>query len=429
MQTLGVLVDQAEVKRNQRKLSGEIEAIEAEIGTLPVVREYKADHREVNFAAGPDTLNIFKDYLKCPEVQVNPEYHEVHDFNVPSKVKRKFDEAPVKAKYSVDKNVLDRIDHPLAQLILKLRNRTKLKSTYVDGLVLGKGTLVYPDGRLHCNFNTTFAETGRTSSDDPNMQNFPQRKDAWVRKQIIAPKGHVLVAFDYGQLEGCTAAMVSKDKVLVKSLWEDYDIHMEWAQKLAKKYPAIGLADANLRQQVKGKLVFAAFFGAANKSIASPAYLNVPEEIIDDLMDEFWETFDGLAEWQDALMKTYYETGWVESPTGRRHHYPLTRNQAINFPVQGFACDIVCNAMNELSCMAVETGQWHLHPVLNIHDDLTFVIPDNDDILEAAITTIYKVMLTPPYKDVNVPLSVKVLIGSAWYGMQEIGKFWSHHDT
>ena len=82
--------------------------------------------------------------------------------------------------------------------------------------------------------------------------------------------------------------------------------------------------------------------------------------------------------------------------------------------------------MNELSAMAVETGQWHLHPVLNIHDDLTFVIPDNDDILEEAITTIYKVMLTPPYKEVNVPLSVKASVGPAWYGMQEIGKFWSH---
>jgi uracil-DNA glycosylase family 4 len=426
MQTLGVLVDQAEVKRNQRKLSGEIEAIEAEIGTLPVVREYKADHREVNFAAGPDTLNIFKDYLKCPEVRVNPEHHEVHDYNIASKVKRKFDEAPVKAKYSVDKNVLDKIDHPLAKLIGDLRNKTKLKSTYCDGLEFGRGALVYPDGRLHCNFNTTFAETGRTSSDAPNMQNFPQRKDSWIRKQIVAPKGHVFVALDYGQLEGCTAAMVSKDKVLVKALWEDYDIHMEWAQKLAARYSEIGVADKALRARVKNKLVFPAIFGAKNSSIAD--YLKVPEDVIDDIMDEFWETFDGLAEWQDALMQHYYEHGWVASPTGRRHHYPLTRNQAINHPVQSFACDIVCYAMNELSARAVETGQWHLHPVLNIHDDLTFVIPDNDDILEEAITTIYKVMLTPPYKEVNVPLSVSVSVGPAWYGMQEIGKFWSNKD-
>jgi len=424
MQTLGVLVDQAEVKHNQKKLGEEIAAIEAEIDALPVVREYKADHREVNFAAGPDTLNIFRDYLKRPEVFTNPEHYQVHDYNVASKTKRKFDEAPVKGRYSVDRQVLDKIDHPLAKLVLDLRNRTKIKSTYCDGLECGKGSLVYPDGRLHCNFNTTFAETGRTSSDDPNMQNFPQRRDAWIRRQIVAPKGHTLVAFDYGQLEGCTAAMCSKDKVLVKALWEDYDIHQEWAEKYAAKYPAGGPPD---RSRIKNKLVFPAIFGAQNKSIAG--YLGAPEEIIEDLMDEFWETFDGLAEWQDALMKQYYEVGWVASPTGRRHHYPLTRNQAINHPVQSFACDIVCNAMNELSCMAAETNQWHLHPVLNIHDDLTMVIPDNDDILEEAITTIYKVMLSPSYKEVNVPLSVKVSIGPAWYGMQEIGKFWSHRDV
>lgn len=426
MQTLGVLVDQAEVKRNQAKLGKEIAGIEAEMDALPVVREYKADHREVNFAAGPDSLDIFKDYLKCPEVRVNPEHHEVHDYNIASKAKRKFDEAPGKPKYSVDKNVLDKIDHPLAKLIGDLRNKTKLKSTYCDGLEFGRGALVYPDGRLHCNFNTTFAETGRTSSDAPNMQNFPQRKDSWIRKQIVAPKGHVFVAFDYGQLEGCTAAMCSKDKVLVKALWEDYDIHMEWAQKLAARYPEIGVADKALRARVKNKLVFPAIFGAKNSSIAD--YLKVPEDVIDDIMDSFWETFDGLAEWQDRIMKFYYEEGYVESPTGRRHHYPLTRNQAINFPIQSVACDLVCCAMNELSHKAVSSGNWHLHPILNIHDDLSFSIPDNDQILEKSIETIYRAMLDQPYDFINVPLSVKASIGKNWFDMQDIGAFWSHKD-
>lgn len=427
MQTLGVLVDQEEVKRNQSKLGKEIAIIEAEIDSLPVVREYKADHREVNFAAGPDTLNIFKDYLKRPEVHVGKEGYVAQDDKKGAADKRAWDSESRKGRYSVDKNVLEKIDHPLAPLVLNLRNRTKLKSTYVDGLELGRGTLVYPDGMIHCNFNTTFAETGRTSSDEPNMQNFPQRKDAWVRRQIIAPKGHMLVAFDYGQLEGCTAAMCSKDKVLVKALWEDYDIHMEWSHKLAAKYPAIGTVDKSLRSRVKNKLVFPAIFGAKNESIAG--YLGIPQDPIDDLMEEFWRTFYGLKNWQDALMKRYYEDGYVESPTGRRHHYPLTRNQAINHPVQSFACDIVCNAMNELSALAVQTGQWHLHPVLNIHDDLSFCIPDDDRVLEDAINTIYRVMLSPPYKEVNVPLSVTCSIGPSWYGMTEIGKFWSNKDV
>lgn len=400
MQALGVSVDQAEVKKNQKLLGKEIAEIGGKIKELRVVKAFVADHGAFNPLSDKDALSIFKDYLKRPEVSEG-------------------------GRLSVDKNVLSKIGHPLADLIVNLRNRSKLKSTYVDCLELGVGEAIYPDGKIHCNFNTTFAETGRTSSDEPNIQNFPQRNDAWIRKQIVAPKGHVLVAFDYGQLEGCTAAMCSKDKALVKALWEDYDIHQEWADKAAAKYKPLKEVK-KLRSFIKNKLVFPAIFGAANSSIAG--YLNVPEHIIDDLMDEFWATFHGLKLWQDKTMEQYYETGYVEGPTGRRHHYPLTRNQVINHPVQNFACDIVCNSMNRLSIMAAETGKWYLHPILNIHDDLTMCIPDKDEILEPAIETIYRTMLTPLYKEVNVPLSVKASIGQNWYEMTEIGQFWSHRD-
>lgn len=402
MQTLGVMVDQAEVKRIQGALGAEIKVILDQISDLKVVKTYAQDKGVFNPASGPDTLAIFKDYLKCPEVHVE-------------------------GRLSVDKSVLDQIEHPLANLIVQLRNKSKLKSTYVDGLELGKGSLVHPDGKIHCNFNTTFAETGRTSSDDPNMQNFPQRKDSWVRKQVVPEAGHVLVAFDYGQLEACTAAMCSQDAVLVKALWEDYDIHMEWAQKLAAAYPQVVTGDMKkFRSLVKNKLVFPAIFGAQDKSIAG--YLGIPEDIVATLMDEFWATFHGLKAWQDKVMRGYYDTGWVASPTGRRHRYPLTRNQAINHPVQSLACEIVCDAMCRLSAQAVATRNWNLHPRLNIHDDLTFSVVDTDACLEHSVETIYRTMLTPPYPCVNVPLSVKASVGRNWYEMTEIGQFWSHKD-
>ncbi len=406
MQTLGVSVDQTEVSRIQGVLGGEIAALIDEIKSVDVVKAYVRDKGEFNPASQPDTLAIFKDYLKCPQVHVED-------------------------RLSVDNKVLEQIDHPLARLITQLRGRAKLKSTYVDGLESGKGALVYPDGKIHCNFNTTFAETGRTSSDDPNMQNFPQRKDAWVRKQVVAEPGHVLVAFDYGQLEGCTAAICSKDRVLVKSLWDDYDVHMDFAKKVAKAHPplldSVGGDLKKLRGLVKGKFVFAAFFGAGSKSIAQS--LGISDHTTDDLMDDFWRTFSDLKKWQDALMDRYYKIGYVESPTGRRHNYPLTHNQVVNFPIQSVACDIVCSAMNELSYLAASTGKWYLHPRLNIHDDLSMVIPDNEQILEEAIEQIYKVMLTPPYSFMNVPLSVKCSVGKNWYEMAEIGQFWSHRDV
>jgi DNA polymerase I-like protein with 3'-5' exonuclease and polymerase domains len=127
-------------------------------------------------------------------------------------------------------------------------------------------------------------------------------------------------------------------------------------------------------------------------------------------------------------MKAYYQSGYVTTLNGRKHRYPLTRNQAINHPVQGTACEIVCDSMNRLSQLAKDKDEWHLHPRLNIHDDLTMIVPDNDDILETSIRRIYGVMLTPNCPGINVPFSVSCSVGQNWFEMVEIGKFWSHRD-
>jgi uracil-DNA glycosylase family 4 len=410
MQSIGIDLDQKQNKLMADKLKGEIKEIEGRMNKLPVVRQFIADRKEFNPASGPDVVRIFKDYVKV---------------NITNDL----------GKDSTDKNMLATIDHPLAKIIEDHRNRSKLKSTYVDVFTLGSGEFIYPDGKIHPSCNTTFAETGRTSSDTPNNQNWPKRNDAWVRRQVAAKKGYILVAFDFGQLEACTAAMCTRDKVLVKALWEDYDIHMEWAIKAAHRHPdSIGglenLKDKavmkKFRSVVKNKLVFPAMFGASNQSVAG--YLDMPIEPVDKLMSEFWRTFSGLHNWQKQIMKNYYEEGYVESLTGRRRHYPLSKNQAVNYPIQSVACDIVCRAMVSLSKIASDTGAWYLHPIMNIHDDLTFAIPDDEKLLEEAIEIIYRVMLQPVYKFMNVPMSVECSVGHNWLEMKEIGKFWSHKD-
>jgi len=418
MQSIGIDVDQDQNKSMQNKLGGEIAEIEKRIAGYPEVQQFITDRKTFNIASNSDVLSLLKGYVKGNTSLLNAE-----------------------GKESVDKAILQRLHHPIGKDIENYRNRSKLKSTYVDEFSLGKGRLIWPDGKIHPSFNTTFAETGRTSSDEPNQQNWPKRHDEWVRKQIMADKGHVLVAFDFGQLEGCTGAMCSKDKTFVKALWEDYDMHMEWAQRTAFLHPAyIGgkhmLTDKttmkNFRSLVKNKLVFPAFFGAAEDSIAG--YLTVatgvesPKPVIKQLFSEFWKYFNGVHSWQKRLVNDYYENGYVESPTGRRHHYPLNRPQAINYPIQSVACDIVCRAMVTLSTIAADTGAWYLHPIMNIHDDLTFSIPDNPKILEEAIEIIYRVMLNPGYDFINVPLSVSCSIGDNWLEMDEIGKFYSHKD-
>jgi len=129
MQHRGMDVDQAEVQRQKAKLEKEIENVEAEVEAQDVVQRYKGDHKGVfNPLSGPDTLSIFKDYLKREEVYVEG------GKNV--------------GRYSVDRHVLEKIDHPLAKQIVHLRHVSKMKSTYVDGLELGVGKLIYPDANF-----------------------------------------------------------------------------------------------------------------------------------------------------------------------------------------------------------------------------------------------------------------------------------------
>lgn len=409
MQHFGLPVDQDEVKKLQNRLEHEILDAEQAINSISVVQQYKDDHKGVfNPLSGPDTITIFKDYLKRDEVLIEG--------------------GKSVGRYSVDKHVLDKIDHPLAKEIVHLRNRTKMKSTYVDGLEAGKGKLIYPDGKLHPSFYTTGTETGRTSSSDPNGQNFPKRADGYIRRQIAAPPDCLLVAVDYKQLEGSTIAMCSKDEYYINALKNNYDTHMVWAKRLAEIVPdCTKEVNGKFRSMVKNKMVFPSFFGASNESVCS--YLSdgcgmpMPQDKIDQLMREFWQVFSGVKRWQERVIKGYYDTGYVETLSGRRRRYPLTKNEAFNVGPQGTAAEIVCDAMVRLSFLATTTQKWHLHPILNIHDDLTFVIPKTEK--EEAIVTIVEEMLTFDFPWINVPLALEVSTGLNWCDLKPLGEFWS----
>lgn len=410
MQYFGMDVNQSVVKELQIDLTHDIANLDNQIKDLDVVQKYNKTNPEFNPLSVDNALVVFRDYLKRKEIHVKD---------------------GEKLRLSTSKNILEKIDHPLAKLIIRLRNKVKMRSTYVDGHILGsEKATVWPDGKLHTNFHTTSTTTGRLSSSRDNMQNYPQREDAWVRRQIEAGEGNYIVAADFGQLEACTAAMCSRDKVLVEALWNDTDLHMQWASKLATVYPDcvggdfldVAVAKA-FRSRVKNGLVFPSIFGSTAHSIAD--YMGIPEHIIDGIMDEFWDVFIGIKRWQDRITKAYYETGYVESPTGRRRHYPMTRNEVINASIQGLASDIVVDAMVRLSITAKNKG-WHLHPRLNIHDDLTTIVPKAK--LEESIGIIVREMLSPPFSCVNVPLSVEVSYGTNWYEMKSVGKFFSHRD-
>ena len=342
--------------------------------------------------------------------------------------------------YSGDESVLSSIPASAGiapQQILAVRGASKLLGTYITPILnrdTAAGTvLLHDDGLIHTNYNLMTAVTGRLSSDDPNMQNYPKRKRREVRGVIVTPDKdrYVFCAFDYGQLEARVIAMASEDKTLVDSMWTSYDIHAFWAERFVHHYPRIrdsiveefgvdwdDKGMKTLRQEAKNKWVFPMFFGSSFRSCAKG--MRVPEEVAQDIANEFWDTFDGVRKWQKRTLAKYEKNKYVETLTGRRRHGPMSMNEIINTPIQGTGSDIVTDAQNRLSEFADATGDEQFQPPINVHDDLSFYIPRATMVED--VEFIARTMCDCRLPFINVPVLIEASLSQyRWHEMTEIG--------
>lgn len=403
-QVKGMYIDQDETKRLEKKYTQTIAKIEKEINALDCVAKFNA---KCNYTFNPrsndDVVIMLRDILKRKE-----------GYELGAKDRRQAGKEgkDIAGKYSTKKDILARIDHPIAALITRIRNFEKKLSTfcYRD---------VWPDGLLHPIFNHgPRTVSHRISAEEPNLQQIPKRDmgNREVRKQFKAPDGRIIVAIDYGQIEARVIAMASKDKAFVKSLWERYDVHEEWARRIAEHYPRrIGgkkfLKDKDVmkdfRTDIKNQWTFPLFFGAQLESVAE--YLKIPVEEVQEPFRKFKKEFAGVFNWQETLMQFYYKHGYVENMLGRRRRAPMSKNEIINTPIQGTACEIVMDGMNRLSEMATTTGDDNFQPNINIHDDLTFVPLEAK--VDYYLERIIPEMLNCKFPFINVPLTLEVSIG------------------
>ena len=414
MQRKGVSANQEEVKRISENFSAEMGKIDKRIQNFKEVLEFEVSKGK---RFNPDSSDQVGDLL-------------YHSFGHESVL------AP-KGGYQTGEPILSALGSEIADLILEWRAATKMKSTFVDPLLPGaKKSVLSQDGKVHTSYNLLLTGTGRLSSNDPNLQNFPKRKMLWVRKVIKALLGCIFVSVDYGAIEARVIAMASLDRTLIDALWNDYDIHMDWANRL------LAAADNEwkdlwwtrfdrpsdekvflklVRQLAKNQWVFPQFFGSSASSCARS--LNLDEDVANSEAREFWYMFSGVKDWQKWLVDFYNENGYVENLLqSRRRRAPLSYNQIINTPIQGTASDIVVDAMNRLSELSEETEREELHPIMNVHDDLTFDIPE--ELVDGAQSIIVDQMLYVPFEFAKVvPIELEVAHGKTWGDMQEVGKF------
>ena len=336
-------------------------------------------------------------------------------------------------KLSTDEEALaamPRDEVPSAALTLELRGVDKLRGTYIRPIIEGK--IILPDGLMHTSYSQFTAVSSRLSAEDPAVQNWPKRKHREIRGIVWTPHGWVLVSCDLGQIEFRVIGMCSEDEALVRACWTDYDVHGHWAQRMVKLHPRIkdwiveefgvdwdekGLK--TLRQESKNGWVFPQFFGAGLDGIATRMHL--PDDVASRLDKEFWDTFPGVKRWQSRLLKRYERDLYVETLDGHRRRGPMTRNEIINHPIQGTAARINIDAMCALSERAQLTGDWELHPVLNVHDDLTERMLATS--VESKVGVIVEEMCRHRHPWVNVPLLVEVSVGQRWDELREVAKY------
>lgn len=317
--------------------------------------------------------------------------------------------------YSTNAKVLSDLarDHEIVRLILDWREKSKIKSTYLDTL----GPLRRGDGRVHTTYNQTITATGRLSSSDPNLQNIPTRSELGrtVKTAFSAGEGSVFLAVDYSQIELRLLAHLSGDEHLVRAFNEGEDFHAETAARVFGV--PVSEVTPDLRSRAKA-VNFGIVYGQQAYGLSQSLHISMAEAR--DMIDRYYEAYPGVRTFLDNVVARAKQTGYAETMYGRRRHIPELKAKnpqlrgfgertAMNHPMQGTAADIIKIAMARVSRRLEEEG-FAAHMILQVHDELDFECPVNE--VERLTTMVRDAM--EHVVDLRVPLIAEASTGVTW---------------
>lgn len=317
--------------------------------------------------------------------------------------------------YSTNAKVLSDLarDHEIVRLILDWREKSKIKSTYLDTL----GPLRRGDGRVHTTYNQTITATGRLSSSDPNLQNIPTRSELGrtVKTAFSAGEGSVFLAVDYSQIELRLLAHLSGDEHLVRAFNEGEDFHAETAARVFGV--PVSEVTPDLRSRAKA-VNFGIVYGQQAYGLSQSLHISMAEAR--DMIDRYYEAYPGVRTFLDNVVARAKQTGYAETMYGRRRHIPELKAKnpqlrgfgertAMNHPMQGTAADIIKIAMACVSRRLEEEG-FAAHMILQVHDELDFECPIDE--VERLTTMVRDVM--EHVVDLRVPLIAEASTGITW---------------
>lgn len=387
MERAGMLVDPDRLRNLSEGLATQITEVERSIRDL----------------AGDETFNIGS------PMQLSHVLFDV--MGLPTKGLKK----TKRGYYSTNAKVLSDLacDHEIVRLILDWREKSKIKSTYLDTL----GPLRRGDGRVHTTYNQTITATGRLSSSDPNLQNIPTRSELGrtVKTAFSAGEGSVFLAVDYSQIELRLLAHLSGDEHLVRAFNEGEDFHAETAARVFGV--PVSEVTPDLRSRAKA-VNFGIVYGQQAYGLSQSLHISMAEAR--DMIDRYYEAYPGVRTFLDNVVARAKQTGYAETIYGRRRHIPELKAKnpqlrgfgertAMNHPMQGTAADIIKIAMARVSRRLEEEG-FAAHMILQVHDELDFECPVNEvERLTAMVRDVMEHVV-----DLRVPLIAEASTGITW---------------
>lgn len=305
--------------------------------------------------------------------------------------------------------------HDFPARVLDYRQLQKLKSTYTDALQ----DHIDPDtGRVHTSYSQTGANTGRFSSNDPNLQNIPVRTEEGrrIREAFVAAEGNKLISLDYSQIELRILAHIAGIDTLKQAFRDGHDIHAMTASEMFDV--PLDEMTSDVRRQAKA-INFGVIYGISAFGLARN--LRIPRGEAQDFINRYFERFPGIRTYMDDTKAFAKENLYVQTLFGRKIHMPqinakgphagFAQRAAINAPIQGTAADIIRRAMVRMPAAIKDLPAKML---LQVHDELIFEV--SEDAVEETISVARDIMqgAAEPAIKLDVPLVVDAGIGDNW---------------
>ncbi len=315
--------------------------------------------------------------------------------------------------------------HPIADLILQYREFSKLLGTYIDAIP----TMVDKNNRLHSEFLQAGAATGRMASQNPGIQNIPNKTELGreIRKSFIAEKGWKLVSFDYSQVELRIGAFLSGDKKLIEIFKNGEDVHTA----VAREVFGVEAKDVTKEMRSKAKVInFGVMYGMGVTALQKNIGTDRAEA--QEFLDGYFNKFSGLAEYLENVKRETAQKGYTETFFGRRRYFPdinsklpfmkaSAERMAINAPIQGTGADITKLAMLHVDeFIKSKKLENDVRLLLQVHDELVYEVKEN--IVESVAPEIKKIMqnVIDPKKTSGVTLATNASVGDNWMETTEI---------